>query len=105
MSSSRPMRMRAVVTDGVTEVRVLMSHPMETGLRPDASGEPIPAHFITDFTATHNGRTVLSAQLGPAVSADPYLAFRFRGGASGDTVALSWVDNRGEQQRAEAQIR
>lgn len=103
--SSRPMRMRAAVQDGVTEVRVLMSHPMETGYRRDASGAPIAAHFITDFTATHNGRVVLSAQFGPAVSADPYLAFRFKGGASGDTVVLSWIDNRGEQQRDEVQIR
>ena len=51
-----PMRIRANNKDGVTEVRVLMSHPMETGLRKDASGAVIPAKFITDLEATHNGK-------------------------------------------------
>ena len=37
-----PMRIRATTSDGVTEVKVLMSHPMETGLRKDSSGKPVP---------------------------------------------------------------
>jgi sulfur-oxidizing protein SoxZ len=49
------MRIRANNKDGVTEVRVLMSHPMESGARKDASGALVPAKFITDLEATHNG--------------------------------------------------
>ncbi len=61
-----PMRIRANVdASGVTEVKVLMNHEMETGQRKDASGKTIPAWFIQNVTATHGGRTVLSAQWGP----------------------------------------
>lgn len=100
-----PMRIRAAASDGVTEVRVLMSHPMETGLRRDSAGELIPAHYITELTAEHNGKTVLVSHMGPSVSTNPYLAFKFQGGASGDTVKVGWVDNKGESRSDEVQIR
>ena len=100
-----PMRIRAASSDGVTEVRVLMSHPMETGQRRDAAGELVPAHYITELTAEHNGKTVLTAHMGPSVSTNPYLAFKFQGGASGDAVKISWVDNQGESRTDEVQIR
>lgn len=104
MANVMPMRMRAAVKDGVTEVRVLMPHPMESGQRKDSFGNPIPAHHITEVTATHNGKVVLSAQFGPSVSKDPYLLFKFQGGVKGDRVAVSWVDNRGERRTDEVQI-
>ena len=102
---SGPMRIRAAASDGVTEVRILMSHPMETGQRRDTAGELVPAHYITELTATHNDRTVLLSHMGPSVSANPYLAFKFKGGNSGDTVKIHWVDNKGESRTDEVQIR
>ena len=73
-----------------------MSHEMETGLRKDPQGGTIPAWFIRNVTATWNGATVLSAQWGLAVSKNPFLAFRFKGGAKGDKVEITWIDNRGD---------
>lgn len=99
-----PMRIRAAAKEGVTEVRVLMSHPMETDQRKDSSGNPIPAHHITELTAKHNDKVVLSAQFGPSVSTNPYLAFKFQGGAKGDKVVVSWVDNKGESRTDEVQV-
>ncbi|WP_181358930.1 thiosulfate oxidation carrier complex protein SoxZ [Pseudothauera lacus] len=99
-----PMRIRAASKDGVTEVRVLMSHPMETGQRKNAAGEVIPAHFITELTAKHNDKVVLSAEFGPSVSTNPYLAFKFNGGAKGDKMVVTWVDNKGESRTDEVQI-
>lgn len=99
-----PMRIRAATADGVTEVRVLMSHPMETGQRKDSSGNPIPAHHITELTAKHNDKVVLSAEFGPSVSTNPYLAFKFNGGAKGDKLSVSWVDNKGDSRTDEVQI-
>jgi sulfur-oxidizing protein SoxZ len=101
---SSPMRIRAAAKDGVTEVRVLMSHPMETGQRKSAAGEAIPAHFITELTAKHNGKNVLEAEFGPSVSTNPYLAFKFKGGTAGDKVSVTWVDNKGETRTDEASI-
>ncbi len=99
-----PMRIRANVTGDTTEVRVLMSHEMETGQRKDAAGKVIPAWNIQNVTATHNGKTVLTAQWGPAVSKNPFLSFKFKGGAKGDKIQVTWVDSRGDKRTDEALI-
>ena len=69
-----PMKIRATTLGDSTEVKVLMSHEMETGQRKDAQGQPIPAWFIQNVIVTWNGRTVLSAQWGTAVSKNPFLS-------------------------------
>jgi len=99
-----PMRIRANVTGDSTEVRVLMSHEMETGQRKDAAGKIIPGWFIQTVSATHNGKNVLTAQWGPAVSKNPFLSFKFKGGAKGDKIQITWVDNRGEKRTDEAVV-
>src|SRR5438132_8028818 len=76
-----PMKIRANVVGDSTEVKVLMSHEMETGQRKDAQGKTIPAWHIQSVAATWNGKTVLTAEWGPAVSKNPFLSFKFKGGA------------------------
>ena len=100
----RPMRIRAKADNGVTTVRALMAHIMEGGQRKDSSGKAIPAHFISEVTATHNGKVVLSAQWGSAISQNPYLAFSFEGGAAGDKVVVSWKDNEGDSRSDEVTV-
>ena len=99
-----PMRIRAAARDGVVNVKVLMSHEMETGQRKDAAGNIVPAHYIRSVSATYQGKTVLSAQWGPAVSKNPYLEFSFKGGQKGDKVIVTWEDNKGEKRTDEATI-
>ncbi len=96
-----PMKIRATTKDGVTEVKALMSHPMETGQRKDSSGQAVPAHFINEVIAMHNDKIVLSAIWGAAVSQNPFLNFKFKGGAPGDKVVVSWKDNKGESRTDE----
>ena len=99
-----PTRLRATVKDGKADVRVLMSHEMETGQRRDASGKLLPAWFIQSVTATHNGRTVLSAQWGPSIAKNPFLNFRFSGGKIGDKLSVTWTDNRGDKRSDETTL-
>ena len=99
-----PMKIRANMVGDSTEVKVLMSHEMETGQRKDAQGKTIPAWFIQNVTATWNNKTVLSAQWGPAVSKNPFLSFKFKGGAKGEKVTITWVDNKGDKRTDEATI-
>lgn len=99
-----PMRIRANMVDGKVEVKVLMAHEMETGQRKDSKGATIPAWFIQSVTATHNGKTVLDAQWGPAVSKNPFLSFRFSGGKPGEKVQVTWTDNKGEKRTDEVTI-
>ena len=99
-----PMKIRASMVGDKVEVKVLMSHEMETGQRKDAKGAVIPAWFIQNVSATHNGKTVLAAEWGPAISKNPFLSFRFSGGKPGEKVAVTWVDNKGEKRTDEATI-
>jgi sulfur-oxidizing protein SoxZ len=98
------MKIRANLAGDFTEVKVLMSHEMESGQRKDAQGRIVPAWFIQTVTVTHNGRTVLDAQWGPAIAKNPFLSFRFKGGAKGDKVQITWVDNRNDRRTDEATI-
>ncbi len=99
-----PMKIRATQMGDKTDVKILMSHEMETGQRKDAAGQTIPAWFIQKVSVTWNSRTVLSAQWGPAVSKNPFLSFRFRGGQKGDKIQVNWVDSRGDTRSDEAII-
>ncbi len=99
-----PMKIRAGMQGDAVDVKVLMSHEMETGQRKDSDGKIVPAHFIQTVTATSNGKTVLVAQWGPAVSKNPFLEFKFKGAAKGDKVQISWVDNKGDKRTDEATI-
>src|SRR5215470_11692242 len=98
------MKIRATLAGDATEVKVLMNHEMETGQRKDAQGQTIPAWFIQNVAVTWNGRTVLSAQWGPAVAKNPFLSFKFKGGAKGEKVGITWVDSRGDTRTDEAVI-
>ena len=102
---AEPMKIRASVKGDEAEVKCLMNHPMETGLRKDAkTGAVVPAHHITNVTATVNGATVLDAQWGGGISKNPYLAFKVKGAKKGDKVVVNWVDNTGDKNTAEAAI-
>jgi sulfur-oxidizing protein SoxZ len=102
---AEPMKIRASMKGDVAEVKCLMNHPMETGLRKDAkTGQVVPAHHITNVTATLNGKTVLDAQWGGGISKNPYLAFQVKGAKAGDKVNVSWVDNTGDKNSADATI-
>ena len=100
----KPMKIRAKTDGQVTEVKILMRHIMETGQRKNEQGELIPAHFIQFVTVTYGERTVLHAQWGPAVAANPYLSFKFEGGRKGDEITVSWVDNEGDSRSDVATI-
>lgn len=99
-----PMRIRAQVAGANATVRVLMSHEMESGQRKDAAGKIIPAWHIQDVTATHNGKTVLTAEWGPAVSKNPFLQFTVKGAKAGDKIAVTWKDTKGDTRTDEATV-
>ena len=96
--------MRATLGQGFTDVRVLMNHPMETGQRKDAEGKLVPLHFIQNLTVKVNGKPVIEAQISQAVSRNPVFSFRLKGGAAGDKIEVSWLDNHGESNAIEGAV-
>lgn len=98
------IKMRAQLKGDIAEIKVLMSHPMETGRRKNQLDETVPAHFIQLVTVTLNGKTVLEAQWGTGISKNPYLTFHVRGAKVGDKVEVTWHDNKGATSTHEAEI-
>jgi sulfur-oxidizing protein SoxZ len=77
---------------------------METGQRKDSAGKVIPAWFIQEVSAQLNGKPVMTAQWGPAVSKNPYLQFVVKGAKAGDKITIQWVDNKGDKRSDEAVV-
>ena len=87
----------------LVEVKTLISHVMESGQRRDSAGKVIPRKIINKFTAELNGKPVFAADIEPAVSANPYLQFKFRAEESG-TLKFTWTDDDGSTIMAEEKI-
>lgn len=99
------IKMRATVQGDIAEVKILMVHPMETGLRKDPkSGGLVPAHFIDQVNVTLNGKPVMEAKWGVAVSKNPFLSFKIKGAKAGDQIAVSASDNLGGKFTSETAI-
>ena len=94
-----PMKMRATLAGGNTDVRVLMTHPMSTAQQ--TKGAP---HFIQNITIKVNGKPVIEGEISQAVSRNPVFSFRLKGGAKGDKIEISWLDNKGETNKTETAV-
>jgi len=86
-------------------IKTLISHKMESGQRKDRkTGELIPRQIINKFTAEFNGKTVFSADIEPAVSANPFFEFSAKVNESG-TFVFTWVDDNGESYSTKKSIK
>ena len=80
----------------LVEVKALVSHIMESGQRKDRDGKAIPRKILNKFTCTVNGKEVFAADFEPAISANPYIQFKFKAQESGPVV-LTWTDDDGSK--------
>jgi len=87
----------------VIEIKTLIAHVMETGLRKDPDGKIIPRKIINKFTAEFNGKPVFSVDIEPAVAANTYMQFTAKVEESG-TFKFTWTDDDGTVTTAEQQI-
>lgn len=104
--AKKSIKIRAKNKDGVTTVKALMTHPMETGLRKNKkTGKVIPAHFIQEVVAEHGGNAVLTSNWSGGVSKNPYLSFKFDGANAGDDLKITWTDNMGKSEFATTKVK
>lgn len=98
------IRVRATAGGERTEVQALVQHPMDSGFVKDSNGQVIPPHYIEVLTFEYDGKVLLTAYWGPAVSKDPYVKFAFAGGKKGDELKVNWTDNLGKSDSLAAKI-
>jgi sulfur-oxidizing protein SoxZ len=99
-----PMKIRAQMKGDICDIKILMSHPMETGQRKDSDGKVVPAHFIQSLSVDLNGKTVVSGQTGTSISRNPVFGFKVKGAKAGDKVTVNWLDNKGDKRTDEATV-
>ncbi len=100
------IKVRTSIRDGVTTVRVIIRHPMDTGYETDEeTGEKIPAHYIENVSVLHGDTLVLQCEWSRAISTNPYLSFEFSGAKAGDPLKITWQDNLGQSDSAEFSIK
>ena len=88
----------------IVQIKILISHPMETGFRPRADGSLIPRDIIHELRCLYRGEEVFRAELFPAISANPFFAFPLRADASGE-VTLVWINEQGAETRQSRRIK
>jgi sulfur-oxidizing protein SoxZ len=76
------------------EVRALIQHPMETGFRVDSQGRILPRDIVRRFECRLDGELIFSADLHPAMAANPYIAFWLRPAANGQLL-FTWRGDNG----------
>ena len=88
----------------VVTIRTLISHPMETGHRVDRdTGEAVPRKIINRFVATFEGEEIVSFDLNPGVSANPYFRFQMKVPGPG-VIRFEWLDDDGAVYELERRI-
>ncbi|MBT3533216.1 MAG: thiosulfate oxidation carrier complex protein SoxZ [Rhodospirillaceae bacterium] len=85
---------RSVKRGSIIEIKTLIPHKMETGQRKNKKGGKIPRFIINKVAVTFNGKPVITADLHPAISANPYFAFTARVPESGK-FDFTWTDDKG----------
>jgi sulfur-oxidizing protein SoxZ len=99
-------KIKARTKGNSTEILVLVQHPMETGTRKDKKTKKvIPAHFIQTMNFAVNGKSVADVQMGTGVSKNPLVGIRVKGTKAGDSIEVSWKDNKGETGGAKSAIK
>ena len=98
------IKIRAQIQGEITDIRILLQHPMETGLRKDEAGQTLPAHFIQTFSVSHNGKPMIAGQLNTSISKNPLFTFKARGIKAGDKLMVNWQDNTGDKRQDEITI-
>ena len=85
----------AVKKGALVEIKSLIKHPMESGLRKDkTTGELIPAYYIESVVVEYGNKEILKAKWSGAVSKDPFFSFFVKAGATGP-LKIIWKDNKG----------
>jgi len=99
------IKIRAYDIDGQVTVKSIINHPMETGQRKiKKTGKKVPPHFIKEVIVSRNRKIVMEAFWGKSISRNPFLSFQIPG-RKGDTITISWLDNRGNSDSATAKVR
>ena len=98
------VKTKAKEKKGIVKTKILIKHPMESGMRKDKEGNLIPIHHLKELKVDYKGEIVFQGEFGTGVSKDPFVAFSFKG-TKGDTFTVEAIDSKGETGGGEITIK
>jgi len=104
MATKIKIKVKAKEKKGIVKAKLLVKHPMESGMRKDKAGQLIPIHHLKEVKVDYKGETVFHGEFGTGVSKDPFVAFAFKGTA-GDKFTVDAVDSKGNTGNVEVKIK
>jgi sulfur-oxidizing protein SoxZ len=97
----KAMKIRAKLNGEVAEIKISVTHPMETGQRKETNGKIAPAHFIQALTVSVDEKVLVDGQAGAYLSRNPSFGFKVKGVKSGQKIIVTWNDSKGESRSDE----
>ncbi|MCH7865529.1 MAG: thiosulfate oxidation carrier complex protein SoxZ [Proteobacteria bacterium] len=95
MAKARIKVPKSVKKGEVFQVKTLISHKMETGLRKNKkTGKKIPRMIINKFVCNYGGKDVIVSKWEAGIAANPYMAFYVKASKSGP-MNFTWTDDDG----------
>jgi sulfur-oxidizing protein SoxZ len=95
MSPTPRVQVPATAAKGqLFQIKTLIHHQMETGLRQDRHGKAIPRKIINKFVCRYDGVVVFSVHLYEAVAANPFIEFELRATQTG-RIEFIWEEDGG----------
>lgn len=91
------IKIRTKRLNGQTQIRTLITHPMDNGRHKDKKGNLIPAHHILELWVDHNETRVITCHMAGSISKNPYFDFLLKGGEADDKITITWIDNLGKR--------
>lgn len=104
MAATIKIKIKAKEKKGVVKAKLLIKHPMESGMRKDKDGNLIPIHHLTEVKVDYKGDTIFQGEFGTGVSKDPFVAFVFAG-TEGETLTVTALDSKGISGKKESVIK
>lgn len=93
MENPRIALPRRIQTGAPVELRTLISHPMETGLRSGHDGNLIPQNLVQSLQLAIDEQPALEVQFANGTAANPYVRLVVQG--SGKELGFRWRDQQG----------
>ncbi len=107
-ASSIKMRARLLEASAsgpsLTELKIIILHPMRTGRSKNEDGQSLPAHFMQLMQVVMQGKVVVDAQTGTGIARNPYFTFYLQGAREGDVISVHWQDNLGYEGQAQTTV-
>lgn len=96
------IKLRTHTLEDLTELKILLNHPMENGRNRDAAtGELISAHYIEELRVFLNDQQIIGVDMAGSIAKNPYFSFRLKQCHPGDRISVQWIDNLGDSDQAE----